>query len=44
MTDVAQACIEDAGILDDVPINLQNYIDYEALGKDMYIEGSFLLT
>lgn len=44
MADVAQAYIEDTGILADVPTNLQNYIDYDALGRDMCVEGSFLVT
>lgn len=26
------------------PINLQNYIDYQALGRDMEMEGNFIIT
>lgn len=44
MADVAQSYIEDSGLLDTVPINLHNYIDYDAFGRDMYIDGNFLIT
>lgn len=33
-----------AGQLGEVPTNLQNYIDYQALGRDMELEGNFLVT
>ena len=30
--------------LGEVPASLQNYIDYEAYGRDLEIEGSFVVT
>lgn len=44
MEDVAAYYIEETGQLGEVPSNLQNYIDYQALGQDMEIEGNFLVT
>lgn len=44
MADLAQYYIEETGMLDRVPANLQNYIDYEAFGRDMELEGDFLIT
>lgn len=44
MEDVARYYIEESGQLGEVPDNLQNYIDYQSLGRDMEIEGSFLVT
>jgi antirestriction protein len=44
MEDVAAYYIEETGALGEVPANLQNYIDYQALGRDMEIEGNFLVT
>ena len=44
MEDVARFLIEESGQLSEVPANLQNYIDYQALGRDMEIEGNFLVT
>lgn len=44
MEDIARYYIEETGQLGEVPSNLQNYIDYEALGRDMEIEGSYLIT
>lgn len=41
MTDVAYAYIEECGILHDVPVELQNYFDYEAFGRDLDLEGYF---
>ena len=32
------------GSLDEIPSNLQNYIDYHSLVRDMEIEGNFLIT
>ncbi|ASF27894.1 antirestriction protein ArdA [Bacillus amyloliquefaciens] len=44
MEDVARYYVEETGMLGEVPTNLQNYIDYHALGRDMEIEGNFLVT
>lgn len=44
MADVAAYLIEETGVLGEVPASLQNYIDYEAYGRDLEIEGSFLIT
>lgn len=42
MSDIAYGYIEDCGTLDNVPDDLQRYFDYEAFGRDMEIEGTFL--
>ncbi|WP_270659836.1 antirestriction protein ArdA [Enterococcus thailandicus] len=44
MADVATYLIEETGMLGEVPSNLQNYIDYEAFGRDLELEGNFLIT
>lgn len=44
MADVAAYLIEETGALGEVPANLQNYIDYESYGRDLEIEGNFLVT
>ncbi|MBU3228899.1 antirestriction protein ArdA [Clostridium algidicarnis] len=44
MEDVARYSVEETGQLGEVPSNLQNYIDYQALGHDMEIEGNYLVT
>lgn len=44
MEDVAAYYVEETGQLGEVPANLQNYIDYQALGRDMELEGNFLVT
>lgn len=44
MEDVARYYVEETGMLGEVPTNLQNYIDYQALGRDLEINGSFLVT
>ncbi len=44
MEDVARYLVEETGMLGEVPANLQNYIDYEAFGRDLEINGSFLVT
>ncbi|MCO5432990.1 antirestriction protein ArdA [Enterococcus faecalis] len=43
MADVAASLIEE-GVLGEIPANLVNYIDYEAFGRDLEIEGNFLVT
>lgn len=44
MTDVAYQYIEETGLLDGVPEILKNYFDYEAYGRDMSYEGTFIFT
>lgn len=44
MSDVARYYIEETGVLGEVPANLQNYIDYQAYGRDLEIEGTFIST
>ncbi|ECL7021588.1 antirestriction protein ArdA [Listeria monocytogenes] len=44
MEDVARYYVEETGSLGEVPSHLQNYIDYQALGRDMELEGRFLIT
>ena len=44
MSDVAYYLIEETGALGEVPTNLQNYIDYEAYGRDLELEGNYLVT
>jgi len=43
MSDVAYECVED-GYLGAVPEHIQMYIDYEKLGRDMEINGTFIDT
>lgn len=44
MTDVAYQYIEETGMLDNVPEYIARYFDYEAFGRDMGIEGTFIFT
>lgn len=44
MEDVAHVVIEELGMLGELPERLQSYFDYEAFGRDLEIEGSFLVT
>ena len=44
MSDLAYYLIEETGALGEVPTHLQNYIDYEAYGRDLEIEGNYLVT
>lgn len=44
MSDVAEQYIEETGLLNVLPENMRYYFDYEALGRDMEIEGNFLVT
>lgn len=44
MADVARYFVEETGALGEVPAHLQNYIDYEAFGRDLEINGNFLVT
>ena len=44
MTDLAYYLIDEEQILREIPSSLQNYIDYEAYGRDLDIEGTFIAT
>ena len=44
MTDLAYYLIDEEQILGEIPSSLQNYIDYEAYGRDLDIEGTFIAT
>lgn len=44
MRDVAEHYIEETGILNALPENMRYYFDYQALGRDMEIEGNYLVT
>ena len=44
MTDVAYYFIDELQALGDIPSSLQNYIDYEAYGRDLSFEGTFIET
>lgn len=44
MTDVAYQYIEETGMLNSVPENIANYFDYEAFGRDLGIERTFIFT
>ena len=44
MTDVAEQYAEETGLLDSIPENLRYYFDFEAYGRDMGIEGTFVFT
>ena len=42
MADVAERMAAECGDLNDVPERLQYYIDYDAWGRDLELEGTFL--
>jgi antirestriction protein len=42
MSDVACEVVESCGLLDSMPNNLRSYFDYEAFGRDLDIEGTYL--
>ena len=44
MTDVAYYYIDELQALGDIPASLQNYIDYEAYGRDLDMGGCFIET
>lgn len=44
MAEVAEQYLEETGALNGVPSHLVNYIDFEAYGRDMEFEGSFVET
>ena len=44
MEDVAYYYIEETGMLSALPENLRYYFDYASFGRDMELEGNFLVT
>ena len=42
MTDVAYQVIEESGYLSNVPENVSRYFDYEAFGRDLRFEGTYI--
>ena len=44
MTDVAYYYVDELNALGDIPPHLQNYIDYEAYGRDLALGGRFIET
>lgn len=44
MTDVAYEYAEGTGLLDSMPENLRNYFDFEAFGRDMGFEGTYIFS
>ena len=43
MADVARQMVEE-GAFGEIPAHLQNYIDYEAYGRDLFFGGTFVET
>ncbi|AND85520.1 antirestriction protein ArdA [Clostridium tyrobutyricum] len=44
MEDVARYVIEETGTFGEIPVSLQDYIDYESYGRDLELNGNFLVT
>ena len=44
MTDVAYYFIDECQILGEIPDKIRSYIDYEAYGRDLDLEGRFVVT
>lgn len=44
MRDVAEYYIDETGVLNALPENIRYYFDYAALGRDMELEGNYLVT
>lgn len=44
MEDVAREYAEQTGLLSSIPENLQSYFDFEAFGRDMDYEGTYIFT
>lgn len=42
MEDVAYQVVEETGLLESIPENLHYYFDFEAYGRDLDIEGTFI--
>ena len=43
MTDVAYQVVEECGYLENVPDNVARYFDYESFGRELEIEGNYIL-
>ena len=44
MTDVAYYFIDECQSLGEIPDRIRSYIDYEAYGRDLDLEGRFIVT
>lgn len=44
MTDVAYYLIDECGTIGEIPDRIRSYIDYEAYGRDLELEGRFITT
>lgn len=44
MADVAERVCEDFGVLDSIPENLRAYFDFEAYGRDLAFENTFIFS
>lgn len=44
ITDIAYEVVEECGYLNNVPENVARYFDYEAFGRDLGIEGTYIFT
>lgn len=42
MTDIAYQVVEECGYLENVPDKVARYFDYEAFGRDLGIEGTYI--
>lgn len=42
MADVAETYVDETGLLDEIPNHLRYYFDFEAFGRDMEIEGTYV--
>ena len=42
MAEVAEQYAEETGLLDSIPENLRYYFDFEAFGRDMEFEGTYI--
>ena len=42
MAEVAEQYAEETGLLDSIPENLRYYFDFEAYGRDLEIEGTYI--
>lgn len=44
MEDVAYYLINELSVLGEIPVAIQNYIDYEAYGRDLKFSSNFVIT
>lgn len=44
MEDVAYYLINELSVLGEIPVAIQNYIDYEAYGRDLELSSNFVIT